>query len=278
MEPSEKQLAAAHLRNLADEEIGVRHRFSEYYLPRFRAFCQQTGKNPSETTVLDCGCGNGASVEYMAGAGFRAFGFDLGEYRVEQWRHRSELPGVALVCADALEIPFPDGAFDIILNSGLVEHIGVAETLVKGRYRVRPTSDQAASRTQFMRELLRVLRPTGVLYIDYPNGAFPIDFFHGSYDPSTQTTNRPRFHSPWEKFLPTFTEVRSLLKGLEPSCRVEAISPAGRMTYNRSRRHWYGKVFGSLLERYFKLMDHQLFKPLAASPLNPYLVVRVIRQ
>lgn len=54
---------AAHLQALCDEEVGVRHRIQNYYLPLFLQHAKSTRQAPESMRVLDCGCGNGASAE-----------------------------------------------------------------------------------------------------------------------------------------------------------------------------------------------------------------------
>ena len=107
----------------------------------------------------------------------------------------------------------------MVFSCGLLEHIGVTEW-ADPRYHVVPRADQAELRRQFVVECLRVLRNPGALYIDHPNGAFPVDFWHND------NRGRPRFHRTSEKFLPTFNEVVRLAHAADLTCRVEALSPA----------------------------------------------------
>lgn len=260
----------AHLLALEDEEIGVRYRIFNFYLPLFLAFCSRRRTLPADVRVLDCGCGNGASVEYLASAGFRSFGIDIAPLRFEQWTVRVRQPGVALVGANAVALPFADGAFDIVFSSGMLEHVGVAEECAT-QYRVTALPGQRQLRQRFLAECLRVTKLDGIVYIDHPNGAFPVDFWHNDW------RSRPRFHSPLQKFLPTFREVAGLCKAISPGCSVEAISPAGRFTFRRSQRRWYGKLLSGAMERYFQLLRDGPLHSLAASPLNPYLVIRIER-
>jgi SAM-dependent methyltransferase len=264
-------IQASHRRALEDEEIGVRYRIFEFYLPLFLDFCATHGKTPAEVRVLDCGCGNGASVEYLASAGFQSFGIDIAPMRFEQWSGRVKLPRVTLIRADATALPFADDFFDIAFSSGMLEHIGVAEECTP-EYRVAPLPDQRLLRQRFIAESLRVVRPDGIVYVDHPNGAFPIDFWHNDY------RSRPRLHSPFQKFLPTFREVADLCKSVSADYAVEAISPAGRFTFRRSERRWYGKLFSGAMKRYLRLLQREPLRRLAASPLNPYLVIRIERR
>lgn len=261
---------AAHLRNLEDEEIGTRYRILNYYLPLFRDFCKSRGLDPSQVRVLDCGCGGGASVTFLADAGFEAVGIDIAQFRREQWKERARLPGGTFVQADAVNLPFVNESFDIVLSSGMLEHIGVAEVYAP-KYRATPVADQAERRRNFLAECLRVLRPRGVLYVDHPNGSFPVDFWHSDY------RSRPRWHWPGEKFLPSFMEVWRLAKSVYPNCIVQPISPAGRFTFRRSQRRWYGQLFTAPMELFFRLLRHRPFARLAGSPMNPYLVIRIAR-
>lgn len=264
-------IRAAHLRALEDEEIGVQHRIFEFYLPMFLEFCASQKKAPAEVRVLDCGCGNGASVAYLATAGFQAFGIDVASFRFEQWSERARQPHVTLIGADATALPFADATFDIAFSSGMLEHIGVSEECAPN-YRVRPLPHQRLLRQQFLAECLRVVRANGIVYVDHPNGSFVIDFWHNDY------RSRPRLHSPFQKFLPTYDEVVGLCKSVSPDCLVEAISPAERFTFRRTQRRWYGRLLTGLMKRYLRVLRYEPFRRLAASPLNPYLVIRIERR
>ncbi len=263
-------IQAAHLRNLHDEEIGTRHRILNYYLPLFRDYCKSRKLDPRDVRVLDCGCGGGASVEYLATAGFQAVGIDIAHFRSEQWKQLGQVAGAGFVQADAVALPFKNKSFDIVLSSGMLEHIGVAEEF-QPKYRVTPMPDQSTRRKRFLAECLRVLRPSGILYLDHPNGSFPVDFWHNDY------RGRPRLHSPGEKFLPSFREVVQFARSVDPACSVKPISPAGRFTFRRSQRRWYGKLLAAPMEIYFRLFRLPPFYWLAGSPLNPYLVIRIAR-
>jgi SAM-dependent methyltransferase len=136
----------AQVRALEDEEIGVRHRLLNYYIPLLLQWANGRGAHPESMRVLDCGCGNGASVEFLAAAGFQAFGIDLASLRADSWKQRARLPGVNLIQADATRLPFANHEFDIVLSSGMLEHIGVAESCtpqyVSLQFRTKGSSDK----------------------------------------------------------------------------------------------------------------------------------------
>ena len=270
-EQSQAAFQAWHEQTLNDEEIGVRHRIHNYYLPLFLEYARAKGRNAGSLRVLDCGCGNGTSLEVLSGAGFDAYGIDVGGFRQEHWSERSKMPKVHLFAGDATAMPFADGSFDIIFSCGMLEHIGVREGCTP-EYFVEPVEGQAMLREAFLRESMRVLRPGGVIFVDHPNGDFPIDFWH------VDLRHVVRLRRLSEGFLPTMREVTSLAKRVAPDCTVEAISPAGRFTFRRSRRHWFGKMFAGTLEGYFELLRYPPFSLLAGTALNPYLVIRISRQ
>ena len=238
-------LTPEHVKGLELELEGTRRRILDFYLPLL----------PPAARVLDCGCGNGLSVDLLIEHGFDAWGNDLSQLRKWQWRERAHRD--RLVVASALSLPFPDDAFDVILSSGVIEHIGVSETSIP-RYAVTPLPNRDELRAQFLRELLRVA-PT--VYLDCPNGAFPIDFWHGDEPGSA------RFHSLGEGFLPTFREIRALAPHAEP------LSPYKRLQFRQAAQHWYGRALARPAEWFFRFMPRFVAK----SALNPFLVVRVTR-
>lgn len=93
--------------------------------------------------VLDLGCGLGGYTEALRERGARVVAADL------SLRTLAGLPRIApMVCADALALPFADGAFDLVFCASLLEHV----------------PDGAA----LLREAWRVVRPGGYGYVSFP--------------------------------------------------------------------------------------------------------------
>ena len=251
-------LAARDVEGLALEVDGARRRIVDFYEPLLR--------REGVHRVLDSGCGNGLSVDLLAERGYEAWGNDLSQLRRFQWRERRWRE--RLVVASSLRLPFPDGYFDAVISSGVIEHIGVVETGMP-RYAVRPLPNRDEQRGAFLAELFRVTRPGGVVFLDFPNGAFPIDFWHGD-DPGGA-----RRHALDEGFLPTAAELRLLVRRVLPAAHVALLSPFRRLQFHQSRRHWYGRILGPFASVVFALLRYFPFRLLAGTAVNPFLVVRI---
>ncbi|HTY27589.1 MAG TPA: class I SAM-dependent methyltransferase, partial [Mycobacterium sp.] len=110
------------------------------------------------TKVIDVGCGAGRhSFEaYRRGANVIAFDQDAEELAnvdtiLQAMGEAGESPASAkaqVVVGDALALPYPDGSFDCVIASEILEHI--------------PDDDGAIS------ELIRVLKPGGTLAVTVP--------------------------------------------------------------------------------------------------------------
>jgi SAM-dependent methyltransferase len=254
--------AEHHLAGLEAEYAGVRARIEDFYLPLIR----DTFKARNNPEILDCGCGNGLSVDLLNDAGFSAWGNDVSALRKWQWREREHRE--RLFVTDGSSLPFDDSSIDVVISSGVLEHVGVDEHR-NGGYHVQPRAGQFDERRQFIAELVRVVRPRGHIWLDFPNGSFPIDFWHG---------DRPggaRWHSPKEKFLPTFLEIRGLVSSIAPGWKVSALSPRGRLQFKQVGKHWYGRALRAPAAFLLYIMGVSGLRWMARSPLNPYLVLEL---
>jgi SAM-dependent methyltransferase len=109
--------------------------------------------------VLDVGCGLGGKTAWYAEAGARrVHGVDLAWEHVRQAARFAAARGVAgrvdLVRADAMRLPFPDAAFDVVTANDSMEHF----------------ADPAAA----LGELSRVLRPGGRLCLYFTPWRSPL--------------------------------------------------------------------------------------------------------
>ncbi len=111
--------------------------------------------------LLDLGCGGGRHAYEALRRGARVTALDASEGELndvatlmtEMEKDEADVGGDSLgtgavVCADALAIPFRDGSFDRVIAAEVLEHV---------------SGDQAA-----MAELARVLRPGGSLAVTVP--------------------------------------------------------------------------------------------------------------
>jgi SAM-dependent methyltransferase len=119
---------------------------------------ERLGLQP-EDKVLDLGCGFGRHAFEAARRGASVVALDAGADEVlgvaatfaamvEAGELRTDTLHASVVQGDALQLPFPDGTFDRVICSEVLEHI---------------PDDVAA-----MRELSRVLRPGGTMAITVP--------------------------------------------------------------------------------------------------------------
>ena len=189
---------ADQMNALEREFEGVASRIDDFIFPLIQRYVRASEKRIHGLAVLDCGCGNGLSVDILKDHGMEAWGIDSGRARHQQWRQRQS--GNYLVSADALQIPFQDNSFDIVLSSGLIEHIGIYETQ-GNRYCSYRLKNCESERIKFIHEMVRVLKTEGFILLDHPNGAFPADFWHGDRPGSI------RWHWIYNDMLPRFGEI-----------------------------------------------------------------------
>ena len=104
--------------------------------------------------VLDAGCGHGEYTVFALLAGASVWAFDYSAEMVEATRSRLERQGLQaqdLYQGSVTEIPHEDKSFDVVFCLAVLDHL------------------PGDARTQALREMHRVLKPGGTLYLDVPN-------------------------------------------------------------------------------------------------------------
>ena len=213
--------------------------------------------------VLDVGCGNGYAVAGWRRRGVKAVGVDCSFYRASRWL--AERSGSALVVADATALPFRAGQFQATYSSGLIEHVGVEE---QGGdvYQVTARPDKHELRQQAVREMCRVSSASGSVILDFPNGMFPIDFWHGT------SLAAFRVHRLPDTLNPSVWEIARYL----PESRVTILPLRNRLRFRQISRKWWGRALHVPMRAFIRLLD-LLPQALQAmhGTLYPFLVIQI---
>lgn len=103
--------------------------------------------------VLDLGCGTGRNTMYLLSQGLKVTASDISEKGLDLTKKQALKFGYDLktVCHDMRDMPYKDETFDAILCSWVCGH-GYYEDMVKHAH-----------------EMLRVLKPGGLIFVDYPS-------------------------------------------------------------------------------------------------------------
>jgi SAM-dependent methyltransferase len=216
--------------------------------------------------ILDLGCGNGYAVNRWRSNGVNPVGVDNSRYRLSRWVSEGVMDR-RLVLADAVRLPFREDAFSVVISSGMIEHVGVQESTPP--YKVAALPDREARRAAVVREALRVTDSSGALFLDCPNGAFPIDFWHGD------RVGAFRIHAVPDALLPTLAEAKEWLVGTGATA---SLTPIGqRLRFKQIASRWWGRLLRmpvrlvvAILDRLVGRVDDRFL-----SPLLPFLVLRI---
>jgi len=98
--------------------------------------------------ILDNGCGSGYIAHELA----KRVGPNGSVTAVDRMDHRLISTGFEFIQTDGGALPFPSGAFDIVVSNHVLEHVG-----------------QPAEQLAYLTEIERVLAPDGLLYLAAPN-------------------------------------------------------------------------------------------------------------
>src|SRR5260370_22054804 len=99
--------------------------------------------------VLDLGCGSGYGADVLSHEAREVLGIDIAGDAIDYARQHYQGANVRFERASCLEIPAPDGSFDLLVAFEIIEHL---------------TEWRA-----FLREVRRVLAPAGQFLVSTPN-------------------------------------------------------------------------------------------------------------
>lgn len=134
--------------------------------------------------ILDAGCGTGGNLFSLEQAGStNLLGFDFSSDAL----HFCRVRGLDNVCRSSLmAIPFPDNTFDIVISCDVINDGGLPDEM------------------QALREIYRVLRPGGRVFLNLP----AYSFLRGEHDRATSVVRRYTARSISRKLAQTGFRVR----------------------------------------------------------------------
>lgn len=119
---------------------------------RIKIFNDMVGGIGKNLRVLDVGCGDGVISEPLIRAGHYVTAVDLPTVATAANKKKIS----AIMAGDAETLAFPDGTFDLIIASEVLEHLWAPEN--------------------FVNEAYRALKPSGSLIIETPEGLAGLNY------------------------------------------------------------------------------------------------------
>ncbi len=120
-----EQETEAHFDDIADEyDDSLPPHVIEHYLAKRVAFVRELLARGS---ILDVGCGTGILASRLADEGYEVTGVDPSDGMLEHLRKRDARVEAAV--GSAVDLPFPDGEFDLTMCVAVMHHIADPEAV-----------------------------------------------------------------------------------------------------------------------------------------------------
>ncbi len=135
---------------------GIPKFIEDYRLSKVKDCLAQYITSKNHGHLLDLGCGNGwyaLRLKEKWGYSGEITGVDVSPFQINVFKNEIEkrkLTNIKVYCANSEVLPFPDSYFDKIVLTEVLEHV--------------------MSPTNTIREISRVLKPGGTLYLSTPSG------------------------------------------------------------------------------------------------------------
>ena len=131
---------------------------------------------PHGARVLEIGCGQGAALAALARrcAPSRLVGIDIDTQSLSRAERNLRDRGAAceLILGDARQIPFADGAFDVVIDFGTCYHIGRADDAISEIERVLAVGGRFVYETPVSQLMSHPIRSLG-RRMPWPAGTVP---------------------------------------------------------------------------------------------------------
>jgi SAM-dependent methyltransferase len=135
------------------DQVDALLRVARPFLPESSAENRDAGNGMQPFRALDVGCGAGRHLRALRNHGFSAFGIDLSAVLLQDARRDARGTESPVARADMRRLPFADESF------------GLAACF----FTTFGYFDSHEEDAGFLRELRRVVRPAGLLFLDLPN-------------------------------------------------------------------------------------------------------------
>lgn len=119
---------------------------SDYSL-KYISFMQEIGKQlPHHSRVIEVGCGTGQTMWELS-RNHTTIGLDISPIALERAKHNCHYR----IQGDIFTLPFKDNSFDLVYNSGVIEHFPYPKNLAA------------------LKEMMRIAKPGGTVVVIVPN-------------------------------------------------------------------------------------------------------------